>query len=90
MTDYRTFRRGVDDFYNSTSQNVSASVSYKHTRRGVFANALVMHSWSHSPYTPAQQLFGDYIVYSYSLRPKRRPHVYGKRKHRQNPRFHAG
>lgn len=66
MTDYRTFRRGVDDFYNSTSQNVSASVSYKHTRRGVFANALVMHSWSHSPYTLAQQLFGDYIVYSYS------------------------
>lgn len=66
MTDYRTFRRGVDDFYNSTSQNVSANVSYKHTRRGVFANALVMHSWSHCPYTLAQQLFGDYIVYSYS------------------------
>lgn len=66
MTDYRSFRRGVDDFYNSTSQNVSARVSYKHTRRGVFANAMVMQSWSHLPYTMEQQLYGDYIVYSYA------------------------
>ncbi len=66
MTNYRSFRRGVDNFYNSTSQNVSANLSYKHTRRGVFANAYVMQSWSHNPYTLAQQLFGDYIVYSYT------------------------
>ena len=66
MTNYRSFRRGVDNFYNSTSQNVSAHLSYKHTRRGVFANAYVMQSWSHNPYTLAQQLFGDYIVYSYT------------------------
>jgi hypothetical protein len=66
MTNYRTFKQGVDDFYNSTSQNVSASFAYKHTRRGVFANAMVMQSWSHHPYTMAQQLYGDYIVYSYT------------------------
>ncbi len=66
MTNYRSFRRGVDNFYNSTSQNLSAHLSYKHTRRGVFANAYVMQSWSHNPYTLAQQLFGDYIVYSYT------------------------
>ena len=66
MTNYRSFRRGVDDFYNSTSQNVSANLSYKHTSRGLFGNALVMQSWSHNPYTLAQQLFGDYVVYSYS------------------------
>lgn len=66
MTNYRTFKQGVDDFYNSTSQNVSASFAYKHTRRGVFANAMVMQSWSHLPYTMAQQLYGDYIVYSYT------------------------
>lgn len=66
MTDYRSFRRGVDDFYNSTSQNVSANFAYKHTRRGLFANAFVMQSWSHSPYTMVQQLFGDYVVYSYA------------------------
>ena len=66
MTNYRSFRRGVDDFYNSTSQNVSANVSYKHTRRGLFANAFVMQSWNHNPYTLAQQLYGDYVVYSYS------------------------
>lgn len=66
MTNYRSFRRGVDDFYNSTSQNVSANFSYKHPRRGLFANAFVMQSWSHNPYTLAQQLYGDYVVYSYT------------------------
>ncbi len=66
MTNYRSFRRGVDEFYNSTSQNVSANISYKHTRRGLFANAFVMQSWSHNPYTLAQQLYGDYVVYSYT------------------------
>ncbi|MDE6561577.1 MAG: TonB-dependent receptor [Muribaculaceae bacterium] len=66
MTDYRSFRSGVDDFYSSTSQNVSANLSYKHTRHGLFANAYAMQSWSHNPYTLAQQLYGDYIVYSYT------------------------
>ena len=66
MTNYRTFKQGVDEFYNSTSQNISASFAYKHTRRGVFANAMVIQSWSHLPYTMAQQLYGDYIVYSYT------------------------
>lgn len=66
MTDYRSFRSGVDDFYSSTSQNVSANLSYKHTRYGLFANAYAMQSWSHNPYTLAQQLYDDYIVYSYT------------------------
>lgn len=66
MTNYRTLKSGVDEFYNTSSQNVSASVSYKHTRHGLFANGMVMHSWSHVPYTMAQQLYGDYVVYSYA------------------------
>ena len=66
MTDYRSFQSGTDNFYNSTSQNLSGSISYKHTRRGLFANAFVMQSWSHNPYTMAQQLYGDYVVYSYT------------------------
>lgn len=49
MTDYRTFKQGVENFYNSSSQRVSAAISYKHTRRGLFANAVVMQSWSHLP-----------------------------------------
>lgn len=65
MTDYRTLKSGVDNFYNSSSQNVSASFQYKHTRQGLFANGLLMHSWSHLPYTLAQQLYGNYVVYSY-------------------------
>ncbi len=66
MTDYRTLKSGVDDFYNSSSQNVSASINYKHTRHGLFANGMVMQSWNHVPYTMAQQLYGDYVVYSYA------------------------
>lgn len=66
MTDYRSFRQGVDDFYNTTSSNLSANFSYKHTRNGLFANALVIQSWSQLPYTMSQQLYGDYIVYSYA------------------------
>lgn len=66
MTNYRTLKSGVDDFYNSTSQNVSASFQYKHTRYGLFANGMVLHSWSRLPYTLAQQLYGNYAVYSYT------------------------
>lgn len=65
MTDYRTFKRGVDEFYNTTSQRISANFSYKHTRHGLFANAMVVQSWSHLPYMMAQQIYGDYIAYSY-------------------------
>lgn len=66
MTNYRTLKAGVDNFYNSSSQNVSANFNYKHTRRGLFANGMMMHSWTHLPYTMAQQLYGDYVVYSYA------------------------
>lgn len=66
MTNYRTLKSGVDNFYNSSSQNVSTSFQYKHTRHGLFANGMVLHSWSHLPYTLSQQLYGDYAVYSYS------------------------
>lgn len=66
MTNYRTLKAGTEQFYNSSSQNVSASVSYKHTRHGLFANGMVMHSWTNVPYTIVQQLYGDYVVYSYA------------------------
>ncbi|MCM1076054.1 MAG: carboxypeptidase-like regulatory domain-containing protein [Bacteroides sp.] len=66
MTDYRSFQRGVDDFYTSTSQNLMANFSFKNTRKGVFANAHLMQSWSHLPYTMVQQIYGDYIMYSYA------------------------
>ncbi len=66
MTNYRTLKAGTEQFYNSSSQSLAASVSYKHTRHGLFANGRVMQSWTHVPYTMAQQLYGDYVVYSYA------------------------
>lgn len=66
LTDYRTLRRGVDDFHASSSQSVSANFSYRHSRRGIFANLMALQSWSRRPYTLEQQLIGDYVVNFYS------------------------
>lgn len=66
LTDYRTLKEGTDRFYNSSSRNISAAFSYRHTRRGLFANGMVMQSWTRLPYTMSQQLYGDYAVYSYA------------------------
>lgn len=66
LTDYRTLKAGTEDFYTHISQSLSANFQYKHTRRGLFANGLITHSWTHLPYTLAQQLVGDYAIYSYS------------------------
>ncbi len=66
MTNYRILKAGTEQFYNSSSQNLSADVNYKHTRYGLFANGMVIQSWTHVPYTMAQQLYGDYVVYSYA------------------------
>jgi hypothetical protein len=66
MTNYRSFQQGVDNFYTSTSQSLSASLAYKHTRHGLFADALVRQGWTHLPYTLDQELLGDYVVYTYS------------------------
>lgn len=66
LTNYRTLESGIEDFYNSSSQNVSASFTYKQTHRGLFANGLLMHSWTHTPYTMSQQLYDNYLIYSYA------------------------
>lgn len=66
MTNYRTLKAGTEQFYNSSSQNISANLNYKHTRYGLFAHGMVMQSWTHIPYTMAQQLYGDYVIYSYA------------------------
>lgn len=65
MNNYRTLQSGVDNFYNLSSQNLSGSINYKHTRHGLFANALVMHSWSHLPYMMSQMVYGNYVMYNY-------------------------
>ena len=62
MTDYRSFSVGVDDFYSTASQNVSATFACKYPRRGIFASAMMMQSWSHMPYTMVRRLLGAYVV----------------------------
>ncbi len=88
MTNYRTLKSGVDNFYDTASQNVSASVSYKHARHGLFANGMVMQSWTQLPYTLAQQIYGDYVIYSYADA-KRQQNAHGYGKPGQDPRLYA-
>lgn len=66
MSDYRSLTRGTEDFYNAGSRHVSGNMSYKYPRKGIFANATVVQSWSKLPYTMVQQLYGDYVVNSYA------------------------
>jgi len=66
MTDYRTFQQGVDNFYTTNAKSLMVNFSFKNTRKGLFANAYLMQQWSKLPYTMVQQLYGDYIVYSYA------------------------
>lgn len=66
MTNYRTFKAGTEEFYNSSSRQVSASFQYRHIGSGMFANGTIAQSWTHLPYTMAQQLYDDLVVYTYS------------------------
>lgn len=66
MRDYRSFSSGVDEFYNTSSKNLSTGINYKNSVSGIFANAIAFKRWNNTPYTLAQKLYGDYIVYSYS------------------------
>lgn len=66
MTNYRTFRRGVDNFYHVWSKNVGADVGYTNILQELFANAMVTKMWGEMPYTMVQQLYGDYVVYGYA------------------------
>ena len=66
MTNYRSFRQGISEFYNTSSKKLSANITYKKIIWGLSGNASVSHSWNQLPYTMSQQLFGDYIIYSYT------------------------
>ena len=65
LSDYRTFTQGVDDFYTNSRKQVSGRVQYRDTPRGFFANALLMKSWSNTPYKTSQHFVDDFIFHSY-------------------------
>ena len=71
LSDYRTFTQGVEDFYTNSRKQVSGRVQYRDTPRGFFANALLMKSWSNTPYKTTQHFVDDFIFHSYEASPSR-------------------
>lgn len=69
LTDYRTFRSGIDDYYTASGQSVSLSYTFRNTRSGVFVNATGRYSWDKSKFGSVQNILGDYIFYSYRSQP---------------------
>ena len=71
LSDYRTFTQGVEDFYTNSRKQISGRVQYRDTPRGFFANALLMKSWSNTPYKTSQHFVDDFILHSYEASPSR-------------------
>jgi len=71
LSDYRTFTQGVEDFYTNSRKQVSGRVQYRDTPRGFFANAILMKSWSSTPYKTSQHFVDDFIFHSYEDSPSR-------------------
>ena len=71
LSDYRTFTQGVEDFYTNSHKQVSGRVQYRDTPRGFFANAILIKSWSNTPYKTTQHFVDDFIFHSYEASPSR-------------------
>lgn len=71
LSDYRTFTQGVEDFYTNSRKQISGRVQYRDTPRGFFANAILIKSWSNTPYKTTQHFVDDFILHSYEASPSR-------------------
>jgi len=71
LSDYRTFTQGVEDFYTNSGKQVSGRVQYRDTPHGFFANAILIKSWSNTPYKTTQHFVDDFIFHSYEASPSR-------------------
>lgn len=69
LTDYRSFSSGVDDYYSSSGQSLSASFNYRNTQCGVFLMAIGSYGWNRSKFGTVQNIIGDYIFHSYRPQP---------------------
>jgi len=69
LTDYRSFSSGVDDYYSSSGQSLSASYNYRNAQSGVFLMAMGRYGWNKSKFATVQEIVGDYIFHSYRPQP---------------------
>lgn len=69
LTDYRSFSSGVDDYYTSSGQSLSATYNYRNAPNGIFVMAMGGYGWDKSEYGTVQNIIDDYIFYSYKSKP---------------------
>ena len=69
LTDYRSLRAGVDDYYTSSGQSVSATYNYRNASRGIFVMAMGSYGWNKSQFGTVQNIINDYVFYSYTSQP---------------------
>ena len=69
LTDYRSFSSGIDDYYTSSEQSLSATFNYRNAPRGIFIMALGSYGWNKSKFGTVQDFIDDYVFYSYKSMP---------------------
>ncbi len=69
LTDYRSFSSGVDDYYTSSGQSLSAIFNYRNASSGIFVMAMGSYGWNKSKFGTVQNIIDDYVFYSYTSRP---------------------
>ena len=69
LTDYRSFSAGVDDYYTSSGQSLSATYSYRNAPSGIFVMAMGSYGWNKSKFGTVQNVVGDYVFHSYQSQP---------------------
>ena len=69
LTDYRSFSSGIDDYYTSSGQSVSASYNFRNAQSGIFLMAMGSYGWNRSEFGTVQDIVGDYIFHSYRRQP---------------------
>ena len=69
LTDYRSFSAGVDDYYTSSGQSLSASYSYRNAPSGLFVMVMGSYGWNKSKFGTVQDVVGDYVFHSYQSQP---------------------
>ena len=69
LTDYRSFSSGVDDYYTSSGQSLSATLNYRNAPIGIFVMVLGSYGWSKSKFGTLQDIIDDYVFYSYRSMP---------------------
>lgn len=69
LTDYRSFSSGIDDYYTSSGQSVSASYNFRNAQSGIFLMAMGSYGWNKSKFGTVQNVVGDYIFHSYRPQP---------------------